>query len=86
MATAAKLGMIEGAPGASEFAVERHFTVQEIAELWQVSADTVRRTFAGEPGVLTIGRGRRALLRVPQSILSRVHNRMANGKRNREGR
>ena len=59
-------------------AVERHFSVQEIAQLWQVSDDTVRRTFTREPGVLVIGRGRRALLRVPESVLARVHRRMSN--------
>lgn len=61
-------------------AVERHYSVQEIAALWQVSDDTVRRTFAKEPGVLAIGRGRRALLRIPESVLSRVHRRMSNGE------
>lgn len=61
-------------------AVERHFSVQEIAQLWQVSDDTVRRTFTREPGVLTIGRGRRSLLRIPESVLERVHRRMSNGE------
>lgn len=79
MATPAKLGAVP--PSGATTAAEHHYTVQEIAELWKVSPDTVRRTFAGEPGVLVIGRGRRALLRVPESVLSRVHNRMSSGKR-----
>ena len=83
MATTEKPETMSTAPRqlGSTAAVERHYSVQEIAELWQVSADTVRRRFAGEPGVLAIGRGRRSLLRVPESVLSRVHNRMSNGKR-----
>ncbi len=83
MVTAEKSETMSTAPRqlGSTAAVERHYTVQEIAEMWQVSTDTARRTFAGEPGVLAIGRGRRALLRVPESVLSRVHNRMSNGKR-----
>ncbi len=61
-------------------ASERHYSVQEVARLWRVSDDTVRRTFSGEPGVLAIGNGKRALLRIPESVLARVHRRMSNGE------
>ena len=33
---------------------ERYYTVTEIAELWRVSTDTVRRLFEDEPGVIVI--------------------------------
>ena len=33
---------------------EPHFTVQQIAKLWQLSTDTVRRIFEEEPGVLIL--------------------------------
>jgi Fic family protein len=58
---------------------EKHFTVQEIAEIWNVSKDTVRRMFQNEPGVLVLGghssrrKRRYTTLRIPQSILERVH-------------
>lgn len=31
-------------------AFERHYSVREIAEMWNVSGDTVRRIFRGQPG------------------------------------
>jgi hypothetical protein len=51
-------------------AIERHYDVAEIAELWKVSRNTVRRLFQQEPGVLTIGEPR------PKFGRRRVHRRM----------
>ena len=56
----------------------------EIAELWKLSRDLVRKIFEGEPGVLVIGRdGSRSkrgyhTLRVPESVLARVYRRSCN--------
>lgn len=62
---------------------ERHFTVAQIAEMWQLSPDSVRRLFEREPGVLALGsdhstgyRRRYTTLRVPESVLARVHRRL----------
>lgn len=62
-------------------ALERHYSVSEIAELWSMSEKSVRRLFAGEGGVLEWGtpetlrkRGYRNL-RIPESVLIRVHQR-----------
>jgi hypothetical protein len=68
-----------------------NYTGQQIAERWQVSDDTVRNTFFNEPGVLKIGGpsrlagGRKKkltrhwfLLRIPESVLERVENRLMN--------
>jgi hypothetical protein len=62
-------------------ALERHYSVPEIAELWSMSEKSVRRLFAGEAGVLEWGtpetlrkRGYRNL-RIPESVLIRVHQR-----------
>jgi hypothetical protein len=64
-------------------ALERHYSVQEIGELWQLSGTTVARLFRNEPGVLKIGRaqqrrGRRShtTLRIPESVVQRVHRRL----------
>ena len=66
---------------------ERHYSPAELAELWGLSVDTVRRLFEREPGVLVIdrartrhyGRGRRyRTLRIPASVAERVHRRMSN--------
>jgi hypothetical protein len=34
---------------------ERHFTLKELAEFWQLDESTIRRIFQDEPGVLKIG-------------------------------
>lgn len=64
-------------------ALERHFTVTEIAKRWGMSEKSVRRFFADEPGVLKWGshethkkRGY-CNLRIPESVLIRVHQRRA---------
>jgi len=33
-----------------------HYTVDQVAEMWSISRDTIRRLFAAEPGVLQIVR------------------------------
>ena len=61
---------------------EKHYTPQEIAELWKLDESTIRRLFIDEPGVLVYGKekrrdGRRdyVTLRIPASIMRRVHER-----------
>lgn len=68
-------------------ALERHYTVAEIAELWGLGETKVRELFRGEPGVLqTQLRALRARkrqnvsLRIPESVLIRVHNRLDAGR------
>lgn len=62
---------------------ERHYAVAEIAEMWNLSPDKVRELFENEAGVLVIGeRSRRhkrryITLRIPQSVLERVHSRLS---------
>jgi len=64
-------------------ALEKHYSVPEVAELWHVSEKTVRRLFEHEGGVLQWGspetlrkRGYQNL-RIPESVLIRVHQRRA---------
>jgi len=62
---------------------ERHYAVAEVAEMWHLSPDKVREIFEHEPGVLVIGdrnprhKRRYLTLRIPQSVLLRVHHRLA---------
>jgi hypothetical protein len=69
-------------PATEETALERHYTVKEVAEMWQLDEKMIRRIFGDEPGVVSIGsdenRFRRAYrtLRIPQSVLVRVHRRL----------
>jgi hypothetical protein len=63
--------------------IERHYAVAEIAEMWNLSADKVRELFENEQGVLMIGersprhKRRYVTLRVPQSVLERVHRHLS---------
>ena len=62
---------------------ERHYAVIEVAEMWHLSPDKVREIFEHEPGVLVIGdrnpryKRRYRTLRIPHTVLLRVHNRLA---------
>jgi len=66
-------------------ALERHYSPKEIAEMWGIHVTTVRRLFQDEPGVLKLthlplGSARpRVTLRIPESVLQRVHNRRSRG-------
>jgi hypothetical protein len=69
----------------ASLALERHYSVAEIAELWSVSACTVRRMFENEPGVLSWGKEERVgwhrryrSMRIPESIMIRIHERLRN--------
>lgn len=60
---------------------EPHFTVQSIAELWGLSQQAITKLFADEPGVLKmqqpgVFKRRYVTLRIPESVVQRVHNRM----------
>lgn len=64
-----------------EHALERHYSVIEVAKMWGLSENTIRRMFVDEPGVIEWGSGetrfKRAYktLRIPESVLQRVHRR-----------
>ena len=60
---------------------EPHYSVEEIAENWGLSVDFVRRLFLRETGVVVFWRqqpGKRVYrtLRIPESVVERVHRRM----------
>jgi predicted transcriptional regulator len=65
-------------------ATERHYTIAEVAEMWSFSERTIRRILDGEAGILVIGHpgdGRRRrfqTVRIPESVLHRIHNRLTN--------
>jgi hypothetical protein len=65
------------------FAV-KHYSVAEIATLWGLSDDAVRKIFGKEPGVLVIGdekphghKRRYSTLRIPEFVVERVHRRLS---------
>ncbi len=54
-------------------AEEKYYSVAEIAKLWNLGPDTVRRIFAKTPGVLKIGnKGRYVTLRIPARVLQQA--------------
>jgi hypothetical protein len=64
---------------------EQHYSVQELASRWRVSADSVRRKFRKEEGVLHLGtakRNRRTYdpIRIPRSVAERVYRRLTGGQ------
>jgi hypothetical protein len=62
---------------------QRHYTVSEVAVLWNLSVDAVRKLFQNEPGVLVLGNQpsrttrRYTTLRIPESVVERVHRRLS---------
>lgn len=63
---------------------EQHFTASELAELWHLDSDTIRKIFRDEPGVLLITTGKKTRyrkaytnIRIPASVAERVHRRMS---------
>lgn len=67
---------------------EKHYSVQEVATMWGVTQQTVRNIFYGEEGVIHLHAPLRPLmkkskrrpkvtLRIPESVLHRVHNRLS---------
>ena len=61
---------------------ERHFTVAELSKRWFFSANTIRRLFSQEPGVVRIARPQTrskrgyTSMRIPERIAERVHRRL----------
>ena len=80
-----RLASLEAPPKyrpSSVTALERHYCVAEIANLWGLSESTIRRLFIDEPGVLKIAheetrfKRRYISLRIPERIALEVHRRL----------
>jgi hypothetical protein len=71
------------APKEESVCEERHYSVNELAILWNLSKQTIRRLFQDEPDVVRIGendvRHKRTYvtLRIPESVARRVHQRLS---------
>ena len=66
---------------AQETTFERHYSVDDLASIWGVSDDFVRRLFLHEPGVVVFfkhrpGRRTYRTVRIPESVALRVHRRL----------
>ena len=63
-------------------AFEKHYRVKELAGRWGLSAKTVTRLFADEAGVIRVAndlsaKRKYATLSIPESVASRVHERLS---------
>jgi len=62
---------------------ERHYSVNELSVLWNLSKQTIRRLFQDEPDVVRIGvrdvghKRSYVTLRIPESVVRRVHQRLS---------
>jgi hypothetical protein len=72
---------VDATPHVDCWFAERHYTVAEVAAMWNLSKDTVRRMFQNEPGVLILGgrsssrKRRYTTLRIPYTTLEQVHRK-----------
>lgn len=66
---------------------EQHYTPGQIAKLWALDQRTIKKLFRNEEGVILTdpitsnlnSRGKRrvySIMRIPASVVSRVHNKM----------
>jgi hypothetical protein len=61
--------------------IEKHYRIAELAEIWGIGRETVRKIVKDEPGVIQIRQGRKkahTTYSVPESVARRIHSRMSN--------
>jgi hypothetical protein len=72
---------------AGSIAGDRHYTVAELAKIWHLSPNTIRRQVENEPGVVRIAaahpyrnsrKRHMTQIRVPERVALRVHARLSN--------
>ena len=63
---------------------EKHFDLSEVAAMWGLSVETIRKLFAADPRVVKIpstsgpaGRRRYGTRRIPSSAAARLHKRLS---------
>jgi hypothetical protein len=60
---------------------EKHYRVSDLAGLWGLGRETVRKIVKDEPGVIKIRQGRKkahTTYSVPESVARRIHTRLLN--------
>ena len=56
---------------------EKHYRAAELANMWGVSRQRIARLFEYEPGVLRLPGRERTVLCIPESVASRVYERLS---------
>lgn len=60
---------------------EKHYRIGELARLWCLGRETVRKLVKDDPGVIKIRLGRQkahTIYSVPESAAQRIHTRLLN--------
>jgi hypothetical protein len=63
-------------------AFERHYRITELARMWGLGRETVRKLIKDDPDVIKIRMGRKkahTIYSVPESAASRIHTRLSRG-------
>ena len=66
---------------AENTAFEKHYRVTDLARLWGLGRETVRKLVKDDPGVLKIRMGRKkahTIYSIPESAARRIHTRLLN--------
>ena len=62
---------------------EKHYSPSELAKMWALSPDTIRKLFEGETDVLKVKntnsshKRRYVTLRIPESVAIRIHRKLS---------
>ena len=62
-------------------AFEKHYRIGELARIWGLGRETVRKLVKDEPGVVKVRLGRKkahTIYSVPASAAERIHTRLLN--------
>jgi len=60
---------------------EKHYRLGDLARMWGLGRETLRRLFAVEPGVIKMRLGKKrahTTYSIPESVAARVHTRLTN--------
>jgi|SRR5450631_3513670 hypothetical protein len=60
---------------------EKHYRVSDLAKLWGLGRETVRKLVKDDPGVVKVRQGRKKVhttYSVPESAAKRIHTRLLN--------
>ena len=79
--TALKFDEISTVSSVKNTAFEKHYRIGDLARLWGLGRETVRKLVKDDPGVIKIRMGRKkahTMYSVPESAAHRIHTRLLN--------
>lgn len=68
----------------SDSALEKHYRIAELATLWKLGRETVRKLVMEDPGVIKVQLGKKkshTLYSVPESAARRIHTRLLSSQK-----